>query len=85
VGDALAWALYRAGRPAEALRYERRSLALGMRNALLFFHAGMIERTLGDTSAARRDLATALRINPNFSILHSEEARRVLASLGGSP
>ena len=81
VADALAWALYRNGRAAAALRYERAAASLGMQNALFFFHAGMIERALGDRSAALKDLTTALRINPNFSILHAAEARRALRRL----
>jgi tetratricopeptide (TPR) repeat protein len=75
VADALAWALYRSGDARAALGYERKALSLGMRNALFFFHAGMIERALGDDAAAREDLRTALQINPFFSIQHAAEAR----------
>ena len=48
VADALAWTLAHAGRAREALPYVHRALALGMRNALLYFHAGMIARATGD-------------------------------------
>ena len=83
VADAYAWALYRAGHAREALPYVHRALSLGMRNALLYFHAGMIGRSLGDVAAARRDLTKALAINPHFSILHAQTAGSALRALGG--
>ena len=83
VADALAWELYANGRPAEALAYSNRALALGTRNALFFFHRGMIERALGRIDSARRDLGEALKIDPNFSILWSKPAAALLARLGG--
>jgi tetratricopeptide (TPR) repeat protein len=85
VADALAWQLYANGRYGEALRYASKALRLGTRNALFFFHRGMIHRALGHAGAARRDLATALRINPHFSVLWSKQAARILFSLGGAP
>ena len=84
VADALAWELYANGRAAEALPYANRALALGTRNALFFFHRGMIEGALGQTPAARADLRTALSINPSFSVLWSKTAADTLAALGGT-
>jgi tetratricopeptide (TPR) repeat protein len=83
VADALGWALHANGRDAEALAYANRALELGTRNALFFFHRGMIERSLGKVRPARRDLSTALNLNPHFSILWSARAARMLAELGG--
>jgi len=80
--DAYAWALHRAGRDAEALTWERKAMRLGTRNALFFFHAGMIEKSLGDRTRAVADLKQALAINPYFSPLHLPEAQRALAQLG---
>lgn len=85
VADALAWNLYGRGRYGTAMRFSHRALRLGSRNALFRFHVGMIAARLGRRSAARRDLAAALRINPNFSFLHRGEARRVLRKLRGRP
>jgi tetratricopeptide (TPR) repeat protein len=65
--DILAWALYRNGRCAEALRHSNRALRLGTRDALKHFHRGMIERCLGRSAAARESFRTALAINPYFS------------------
>jgi len=83
VADALAWELYANRRYREALAYSNEALRLGTRNALFSFHRGMIERVLGQTGAARRDLDRALDINPHFSILWSRTAARILAAVGG--
>jgi tetratricopeptide (TPR) repeat protein len=82
VADALAWALHAAGRDAEALTFANQALALGWRNALMYFHRGMIEVALGMSGAARTDLATTDAINPYFSTLWGAVAQRTLASLG---
>jgi tetratricopeptide (TPR) repeat protein len=83
VADALAWELFAHGRAAEALTYANEALHLGTRNALFFFHRGMIERALGQREAARGDLRQAIDINPHFSVLWAEPAARALASVGG--
>jgi tetratricopeptide (TPR) repeat protein len=84
VCDALAWALYATGQATRAERIVHCALRLGTRDALYYFHAGMIAKAVGRPSAARRYLATALEINPHFSLLYSARAARVLRSLGGS-
>jgi tetratricopeptide (TPR) repeat protein len=81
VADALAWSLYANGRHHEALTYARSALRLGTRNALFFFHKGMIERALGMSDAARRDLGEAMAINPHFSFLWAPRVRRILEEL----
>jgi tetratricopeptide (TPR) repeat protein len=85
VADALAWALHVNGRDAEALGYAKLANGLGYRSALFRYHLGMIEKSLGRTADARRDLAAALRLNPDFSFLHAPRAKAALASLGGAP
>lgn len=81
--DVLAWTLYRAGADEEALAASASARRLGTRNALFFFHSGMIKARLGLTGEARADLTTALAINPHFSPLQAAEARRTLAALDG--
>jgi tetratricopeptide (TPR) repeat protein len=78
VADALGWALHRAGRNREALSYAKRANRLGWRNAAFRYHLGMIELSLGRRAKAHRDLATALEINPYFSVLQAPLARRAL-------
>jgi tetratricopeptide (TPR) repeat protein len=83
--DAYGWALHAARRDDEALAEVDRAMALGTRNALFHFHAGMISLSLGDADRARDELATALDINPAFDPLSAGVASRTLASLGGAP
>ena len=65
--DALAWALYKNGKYQEASDAIDHALRPGTRDALLFFHAGMIASRLGQTSQAKERLQTALSINPPVS------------------
>ncbi len=83
--DAYAWALHVNHRDQQALAWEKKAMALGTRNALFYYHVGMIEKTLGRTSAARSDLRRALAINPHFSPLQAPIAREALARLGNTP
>jgi tetratricopeptide (TPR) repeat protein len=79
--DLLAWALHQSGRDREAQHAMTYALALGTRDAMLFFHAGMIERALGEDKAAAGHLRTALEINPYWDPFQPEQARSVLDSL----
>jgi tetratricopeptide (TPR) repeat protein len=74
--DVLGWALYRNGRCQEALPHSTRALRLGTRDALKFFHRGMIERCLDHRAASQAWLRKALALNPGFSVLWSPVARR---------
>jgi tetratricopeptide (TPR) repeat protein len=79
--DVLAWTLYQDGQYASAQVLSRQALQLGTKDALLFFHAGMIALKLGDDTKAREYLERALAINPHFSVLYAEEARTTLEAL----
>ncbi|HEV2769560.1 MAG TPA: tetratricopeptide repeat protein [Solirubrobacteraceae bacterium] len=79
--DALGWALTRAGRPAEGLRFARRALKLGWRDPLVLYHAGITARDAGRTTEARRLLRRSLARNPRFSPLYGPRAQRVLKRL----
>ncbi|MEJ8657569.1 tetratricopeptide repeat protein [Streptomyces sp. MS1.AVA.4] len=85
VADALGWALFRAGRAEEGLKYVKRATALGLRNALFTYHQGEIERSLGKDGPARRHLREALRLNPYFSPLLVAPAKRAVSALGNPP
>ena len=80
--DVLAWALYKNGKPRDALSASTEALKLGTKDALLFFHAGMIHRSLGDTGKAREYLQQALATNPHFHLLQADVARQALKELG---
>ena len=79
--DVLAWTLYQDGQYASAYTLSQQALQLGTKDALLFFHAGMIAYKLDNDTKAREYLEEALAINPHFSILYSDEARRTLQTL----
>lgn len=81
--DALAWALHRSGRDADALDYADQANALGGQNAGLFYHRGAIQAALGHPVAARDDLRHALAVNPAFDILQAPLARQLLSTVEG--
>jgi tetratricopeptide (TPR) repeat protein len=77
--DALAWALARAGRCAEALPLAIRTLRLGTQDPLLYFHRGYAEGCAGNRSAMRDWYMRALELNPEFSVRWAPVARAALA------
>jgi tetratricopeptide (TPR) repeat protein len=79
--DAMAWALHRLGRDAEAMPFVTEALRLGSIDPILRYHAGAIEAALGRTADARRDLELALATDPGFSATAAADARRLLATL----
>ncbi|MBA2509580.1 MAG: tetratricopeptide repeat protein [Nocardioidaceae bacterium] len=79
--DAYAWALHAAGRDTTALTYARKAARLGTDSALLAYHRGMIEKSLGRDTEARNSLRRALQVNPYFSPLHSPRAHAALDAL----
>lgn len=54
--EALAWALHRNGRSREGLVEMQKALAVGIRTASSFYHAGAIARGAGDETTARKML-----------------------------
>jgi tetratricopeptide (TPR) repeat protein len=76
--DLLAWALHKAGRDSEAAAAMQRALALGTRDATLFYHAAMIEHALGHRAAGRRRLEQAVGVNPYWHPAQPAEARAAL-------
>jgi tetratricopeptide (TPR) repeat protein len=80
--DALAWALLKNGKAAEAREFSQKALALGTQDAILFFHAAAIERQLGDKDQALSYAARAIAVNPEFHVLYADQARLWLAAQG---
>jgi tetratricopeptide (TPR) repeat protein len=79
--DAMAWALHRLGRDAEAATWSAKALRLGSRDPLLRYHAGAIEAAVGRPADARADLTEALALDPGFSPTGAADARVILAAL----
>ena len=75
--DAYAWALYVNGQYGEARKQIERALAVGIRNARMFGHAGEISLKVGDKAAAERYLRQAADLNS----YGSDQARITLAGL----
>jgi tetratricopeptide (TPR) repeat protein len=82
--DMLAWARYLTCDHVGAASAMRTAMRMGTQDAVLFFHAGMIQRALGDVEGARRLLARALELNPYFHHRQASAARAVLDSLESS-
>jgi tetratricopeptide (TPR) repeat protein len=79
--DMLAWARYLSGDMAGAREASARALRLGTRDASFWFHAGMIEKALGNADGARAHLEKALEINPHFHPVFARQARAALREL----
>ncbi len=75
--DSYAWALYRNGQYADARKQIESALAVGIRDAKIFRHAGEISLKAGDKGAAERYLRESVELNS----VGSEQARIALASI----
>ena len=76
--DALAWALYKNGKYAEAEDASRKALQFGTKDSLLLFHAGMISEHMGSRDHAAKLFSQALETNPHFHLLYSSQAEKEL-------
>jgi tetratricopeptide (TPR) repeat protein len=77
--DAFAWALHANGESAEARRQIEKALAVGIRDARFFYHAGEIALAMQDRDAAARYLKQSIDLNSHAEC--SAAARRALATL----
>lgn len=80
--DLLAWALHKQHRDAEARLAMNQARRLGTRDAMLFYHEGMIDRALRENKRASYFLTQALEINDRFDPVHPREIRATLDSIG---
>jgi tetratricopeptide (TPR) repeat protein len=79
--DLLAWALHKQHRDSEARAAMIQARRLGTRDAMLFYHEGIIDRALGDSKRARYFLDQALETNPKFHPTQARDIRFVIDSL----
>jgi tetratricopeptide (TPR) repeat protein len=77
--DAYAWALFANGRFAEARQEIENAMAVGIRDAKIFYHAGAIASSLKDYDAATRYLRKSLDLNPRAEV--SAAARQMLSRI----
>jgi tetratricopeptide (TPR) repeat protein len=78
--DAYAWALYANSQYADAGQQIEKALAVGTRDATLYYHAGAIEAASGKRPEADRYLQQSLDLNPASEV--SEAARRAVTQMG---
>jgi tetratricopeptide (TPR) repeat protein len=79
--DALAWTLYKKGMLTDAKTAITNALNLKSNDARILYHAGMIEKDLGNRTEAKKLLEQALKLNPAFDLLQAENARKALQEL----
>jgi tetratricopeptide (TPR) repeat protein len=79
--DTLAWCLYKKKNFGEAKKSIDEAMRLKTKNALFFYHKGMIEAALGNRRAAAENLKLALQTNPAFDLLQAEVAKKTLDEL----
>ncbi len=79
--DALAWALFKNGRAAEAAPYAEEALRLGTPDASLLYHAGLIQKALGNDARAIDLLDRSQRSNPHVSLVQAPIAAQALSEL----
>jgi tetratricopeptide (TPR) repeat protein len=73
--EALAWALQANGRASEAKTEMDKALAVGIRTAASFYHAGTIAAAAGDTSAARKYWEQSVSTCSTSAVADSARAR----------
>lgn len=79
--DALAWCLYKKGHLTDAKAAITNAMNLKSNDARILYHAGMIEKDLGNGKEAKQLLEQALKINPMFDLIQSENAKKALSEL----
>jgi tetratricopeptide (TPR) repeat protein len=75
--DAYGWALHLNGRSEEARRQIETALAVGVRDAKLFRHAGEIALKCGDRGKAQQYLSQSAELNTTESELAREKLARI--------
>ena len=79
--DALAWVLYQCKQYNEAKQASSKALELNTPEPAFYYHAGMIAKASGDSEEARKLLAKALELNPEFQPRQAAQARAALQEL----
>jgi tetratricopeptide (TPR) repeat protein len=79
--DIYAWCLYKNGKFQEAKTAITEALKLKTNDARILYHAGMIEKILGNKKESSRFLQLAIKTNPAFDVLQADDARAALQEL----
>ena len=79
--DTLAWAQFKSGKFAAAKESSTQAMRTKGSDARILFHAGMIEKALGNRKEAIKLLESAIKLNPAFDVIQADNAKRTLAEL----
>ncbi|MEP6903750.1 MAG: tetratricopeptide repeat protein [Actinomycetota bacterium] len=79
--DALAWTLYKKGQLTDAKTAISAAMNPKADDARIYYHAGMIEKDLGNRAEAKKMLEAALKLNPMFDLIQAENARKAISEL----
>ncbi len=79
--DALAWAHFKKGNLAKAKAAITEALRLKSNEARFLYHAGMVEKALGNNAAALKSLEAAISLNPEFDLIQATVAKNAIAEL----
>jgi tetratricopeptide (TPR) repeat protein len=79
--DIYAWCLYKNGKLTEAKNVMTEALRLKTNDAKFYYHAGMINKDLGNKREAEQLLELALKINPMFDFIQAEKAKTALSEI----
>jgi tetratricopeptide (TPR) repeat protein len=82
--DVLAWCLYKNEKLPEAKKKIDEAMRLKTKDARILFHAGMIEKGLGNDRESVRLISKALKQNPSFDLIQAGLAIKTLEELKGS-
>jgi tetratricopeptide (TPR) repeat protein len=76
--DALAWALFKNNKLAEAEKAMAEAMKLSTPEPAFYYHAGMIANGLGKKKQANEFLTKALALNPHFDLRQAPVAEKAL-------
>jgi tetratricopeptide (TPR) repeat protein len=79
--DIYAWCLYKNGKFQEAKAAIDEALKLKTNDARILYHAGMIEKGLGNKKESAKFLQLAMETNPAFDVLQAENVKTTLQEL----
>ena len=79
--DTAAWCRYKSGDLQGATAAIDVAMKLKTNDARTLYHAAMIEKALGEKAKAKKLLESALKINPNFDLVHAPLPKKELAGM----
>lgn len=82
--DTLAWAYYKTGSMDKAGDAINKALRMGTKDAVLYYHAGMISYKLGDKEKAEKYFHLVLSTNPFFDKDAVNSVRNILSGLNNT-